>query len=82
MSNHHPYDFNEVLGMLSCCIKVRWPWGKSFLTSSDDAGLHISAEFYNTFMRLSGWGLTREFINKYPKLLEQVDVETILYQVA
>lgn len=82
MSKHNLYHLNEVLGMLSCCIKVRWPWGKNFLTPSDDAGLHISREFYNTFMTLSGWGLTGEFISKYPRLLEQIDVETVRYRVA
>ncbi|KAJ5815256.1 hypothetical protein N7474_007033 [Penicillium riverlandense] len=78
----HLYDLDEVLGMLSCCLKVRWPWGKNFLTPSDGAELHILPEFYNTFMSLDGWGLTEEFIHEYPELLDQMDVQNVHYEVA
>lgn len=81
VTKQHLYNLNEVLGMLSCCIKVRWPWGKCILTPGDDANLYISPEFYDTFMQLDGWGLTPEFISKHPELLDKIDIESVCYQV-
>ncbi|KAL2821667.1 hypothetical protein BJX63DRAFT_223825 [Aspergillus granulosus] len=81
ISKAHLYDLDLVLGMLSCCLKVRWPWGKNFLTRSGDAELCILPEFYNTFMSLEGWGLTEEFIKKYPELLEGLNSEDVCYKV-
>lgn len=82
ISQQHLYDLKEVLGLLSRCLKVRWPWGKNFLAPSDDAVPYMAPEFYNSFMSLSGWGLTGEFISKHPELLDKMDIESVYYQVA
>lgn len=72
---------DELFGLMACCIKVRWPWGESILERNERNELCIRRNFYNTFMSESGWGLTQEFISKYPDLLTGVDVRSILYEV-
>lgn len=81
ISKPHLYHLDAVLDMISCCLKVRWPWGKNFLTPSDGADLCILPEFYNTFMSLDGWGLTEEFIIEYPVLMEGLDIPNVCYKM-
>ncbi|KAF7114501.1 hypothetical protein CNMCM5793_008805 [Aspergillus hiratsukae] len=75
------YDFAELMGYLSCCTKVRWPWGKDMLERDADDNLQIRREFFDVFTRESGWGLTSEFIDKYPELMEGLDVEALRFRM-
>ncbi|KAB8252682.1 hypothetical protein BDV35DRAFT_404372 [Aspergillus flavus] len=56
------YDFTEVVDHMSCCQKVRWPWGEDILERDGQDNLHIRREFLDVFTRESGWGLTPEFV--------------------
>ncbi|KAF7178459.1 hypothetical protein CNMCM7691_007155 [Aspergillus felis] len=79
--NWTKYDFAELMGYLSCCTKVRWPWGKDMLERDADDNLQIRQEFFEVFTRESGWGLTSEFIDKYPELMEGLDVEALRFRM-
>lgn len=76
------YDFVEFAGYASCCVKVRWPWGKDVLERDADDNLRVRSEFLDVFTQESGWGVTGEFIEKYPELLEGMDVETVRFRFA
>ncbi|KAJ5731892.1 hypothetical protein N7493_003373 [Penicillium malachiteum] len=77
----HIYDLNreEFFGMFGCCIKIRWPWGVKVLERTDDNQLRIKPAFYETFMREEGWGITPEFISRFPDLMTDVDVDKIVF---
>ncbi|KAL7627062.1 hypothetical protein AAE478_003838 [Parahypoxylon ruwenzoriense] len=74
-------DHEAVAGMLTCCLKVRWPWNKPCLEPADDGQLLFRTDFYDTFTRLAGWGLTSEFLNKYPSLVDGLDTASIHFEV-
>lgn len=71
------YDHCELIDYLSCCSKIRWPWGKDILERDAADNLQIRRDFFDVFTRESGWGLTTEFIEKYPELVEGMDVEAV-----
>ncbi|KAJ6028810.1 Protein of unknown function DUF3425 [Penicillium herquei] len=77
----HIYDLNReaFFGMFACCIKIRWPWGVKVLERTDDNQLRIKPAFYDTFMREEGWGITTEFISRFPDLMTDVDVDSIVF---
>jgi hypothetical protein len=77
VENWAKYDFVELIGYLSCCTKIRWEWGKDVLERDSDDNLQIRSEFFDVFTRESGWGLTSEFIEKYPKLMDGMDIEAV-----
>jgi hypothetical protein len=81
----HLYDHAEVSSLIACCAKVRWPWRKAVLYPNDTTGeLELAPDFYETFTRLDGWALSKEFfpcVQKYPGLLEGIDIDEITYQV-
>ncbi|KAI1141841.1 hypothetical protein F5Y05DRAFT_274866 [Hypoxylon sp. FL0543] len=81
IKNQHTYDRQDMVGMLTCCLKVRWPWNKPFLQPTDEGQLVIQPDFYNTFTKPEGWGLTREFLNRYPALIDGLDTTSIHYEV-
>ncbi|RAL09761.1 bZIP transcription factor [Aspergillus homomorphus CBS 101889] len=72
---------DDLFGFLSCCIKVRWPWGESILERDDQDQLRIRRSFYETFMTIEGWGLTPDVIRSYPSILTGVDLPSIVYEV-
>ncbi|KAI1184252.1 hypothetical protein F5B17DRAFT_412728 [Nemania serpens] len=78
----HIYDPRDVMGMLSCCMKVRWPWNETFLEPGENGEYVLRASFRETFMRLDGWGMTREFLERFPLLAQDLDVGSILYSFA
>jgi hypothetical protein len=63
--------------MFACCTKIRWPWGEDILERDDRNELRIKKRFFDTFMSQSGWGLTPEFIRRYPDLVEGMDIREI-----
>lgn len=71
----HPgvYDNLDVVGMTTCCLKVRWPWNAPYLEPDDDNQFVLKPEFYNTITTLDGWGLTKEFLDRFPLLVEGLD---------
>jgi hypothetical protein len=82
MPRQHLYDMSRLVSLMACCVKVRWPWGQNILCpTTDSAEYTIRQEFYDTFMSLEGWGLTKEFLREYPELLEGQDYESIHYEV-
>ncbi|KAI2632217.1 hypothetical protein GGR54DRAFT_24886 [Hypoxylon sp. NC1633] len=81
IKHQHTYEIEDVIGLTTCCLKVRWPWNKPFLEPGDDGQLAILPDFYNTFTRLEGWGLTKEFSNKYPELIAGLDPALIHYEI-
>lgn len=76
------YDFAELMGFFSCCVKVRWPWGVDVLERDEDDNLRMKSEFMDVFFQESGWGLTTEFIEKYPEVFEGMDVEAVRFHMA
>ncbi|KAB8209441.1 hypothetical protein BDV34DRAFT_25446 [Aspergillus parasiticus] len=68
---------DDLFGLFSCCVKVRWPWGESILERNSDNELCIKEKFFETFMSETGWGLTPEFMQRYPQLLAGVDLGAI-----
>jgi Domain of unknown function (DUF3425) len=75
------YDPVELIDYLGCCVKVRWPWGKDMLERDADDKLQLRSEFQKVFMSVDGWGLTAEFIDRYPELLEGMDVEALRFEI-
>lgn len=76
------YDPQDVLGMYLCCVKLRWPWGQNFLEPEDDGTLKMRPDFFETFTRLGGWGITNDFLQRFPALAEGLDVSAINYRVS
>ncbi|KAI0467758.1 hypothetical protein F4859DRAFT_492581 [Xylaria cf. heliscus] len=75
----HIYDPRDVLGMLICCMKVRWPWNETILEPADGGEFVFRAGFRETFMKLEGWGLTKEFLDRFPLLAQDLDITSMLY---
>ncbi|OAG42245.1 protein required for cell viability [Fonsecaea monophora] len=73
--------FAEIFSAMACCAKVRWPWGKEILETSETNELSIRPDFFQVFTQLEGWGLTSEFIRSYGHLLEDMDPESYVYNV-
>ncbi|KAL2783813.1 hypothetical protein BJX66DRAFT_330402 [Aspergillus keveii] len=84
MRRWHQYHgrHQELIGLLSCCWRLRWPWGEPILERNAYNELCIRPSFYDTFMSEKGWGLTPEFIKRFPELLSGVDVHSIIYAIA
>ncbi|KAE8368389.1 hypothetical protein BDV27DRAFT_45448 [Aspergillus caelatus] len=72
---------DDLFGLFSCCVKVRWPWGESILERNSNNELCIKEKFFETFMSEAGWGLTPEFMQRYPQLLAGVDLGAITYEL-
>ncbi|PYH43706.1 bZIP transcription factor [Aspergillus saccharolyticus JOP 1030-1] len=72
---------DDLFGFLSCCLKVRWPWGESILERDEHDQLRIRRSFYETFMTVEGWGITPDVIRSYPSILTGVDLQSIVYEV-
>lgn len=74
-------DFMELFDFLACCMKVRWPWNKALLERDSDDNLQVREDFKQVFTREDGWGLTAEFIDRYPMLLAGMDVEALRFEI-
>lgn len=72
------YEVEDVIGMLVCCIKLRWPWNEAVFEPEEDGRLRMKPRFIETFSKLENWTLTKEFWNRYPKLVEGMDRGTFL----
>ncbi|KAL5362556.1 hypothetical protein BJX96DRAFT_186109 [Aspergillus floccosus] len=70
-----------VTELLSCCLKVRWKWGRDVLQRDADDVLRVKKSFVETFMSVDGWGITSEFIEEYPELLAGMDVGRLVYTI-
>lgn len=79
MDNIDELDIWEITGMLSCCLKIRWPWGQDFLERDEDNVLRIRVDFMRTFTSETGWGITSEFVMRYPALFRDMDLTTVCY---
>lgn len=80
VKNWMKFDFVEFAGYASCCIKVRWPWGEDVLERDEEDGFRVRREFMEVFMEEGGWGLTTEFIQRYPEFVEGMDVENVRFR--
>ncbi len=78
----HRYDLDDAFALFTCCVRVRWPWGKNFLEPGEDGQFRILPEFYETFTSIDGWGLTDELMMRYPVIVDGLDIESIRVQVA
>ncbi|PYH87472.1 hypothetical protein BO71DRAFT_414830, partial [Aspergillus ellipticus CBS 707.79] len=74
---------DDLFGIMACCMKVRWPWGRSILERDEGNELVMRSEFYETIMEVEGWGITKEFLRCYPSVLVGVDagLQDWFYQV-
>ncbi|KAI0116321.1 hypothetical protein GGR51DRAFT_501018 [Nemania sp. FL0031] len=79
IKTQHIYDPRDIMGMLSCCMKVRWPWNENVLEPGDDGEFGFKVSFRETFMKLEGWGMTKEFLDRFPLLAQDLDINSILY---
>lgn len=79
--NWEKYDPVELVDYIAFCMKVRWPWGKEPLERDEDDKLQVRSDFQKVFMSEDGWGLTAEFIDRYPELLEGMDVEALRFEI-
>jgi hypothetical protein len=52
VKNQHLYNPVDVVGLLTCCLKVRWPWNKPILEPNDDGQLQIPADFLDRFTKV------------------------------
>lgn len=80
IKNWMKFDFVEFAGYMSCCIKVRWPWGEDVLERDGEDRFQVRREFMEVFTRESGWGLTTEFIQRYPEFVVGMDVENVRFR--
>lgn len=71
------YPCEQVAGMLTCCLKLRWPWNKPILEQDDDGQLQMCPGFHDTFTKIDGWTITEEFTTRFPKLFEGLDVRSM-----
>lgn len=71
----------DVLGMFLCCVKLRWPWGQNFLEPEPDGTLKMRQDFFETFTSLDGWGLTDDFVHKFPALGQGLDMDAMRYRI-
>ena len=71
----------DVIALMSCCIKVRWPWGEPVLDRGPDNELRIREDFKQVFMSEQGWGVTPEFAERHPELLEGLDLNSIAIDI-
>lgn len=71
----------SITELLSCCLKVRWKWGRDVLERDGDDVLRVKRSFLETFMSVDGWGITNEFIEEYPELLVGMDVRRVVYTI-
>ncbi|KAJ5648882.1 uncharacterized protein N7484_002605 [Penicillium longicatenatum] len=74
-------DREGLFGMLACCIKIRWPWGVKILERDENDELCIKPAFYDIFMSEEGWGITPEFLSKYPSLTDGVDLNSLVFNM-
>lgn len=74
-------DMMEVFNFMSACMKVRWPWNKDMMERDADDNLQVREDFKQIFMSEDGWGLTAEFIDRYPLLLEGMNVEALRFEI-
>ncbi|KAF9887194.1 hypothetical protein FE257_010448 [Aspergillus nanangensis] len=72
----------DVVALLSCCLKVRWSWGESILERDESDVLQIRREFFETFITAEGWGITSEFIDTHPNLVDGIDLAQMKYTPA
>ena len=72
----------DIVRMMGCCQKVRWPWNNSTLLPVDNGKLVFDPDFYKPFTSLDGWGLTQEFIAKFLRITEYLDARQIQYEFA
>ncbi|KAK3502436.1 hypothetical protein B0T13DRAFT_445762 [Neurospora crassa] len=82
INKQHQYDLADAFALLTCCAKVRWPWGKNFLEPGEDGQFRMVPEFYDTFTRIEGWGLTDELMMRYPAIVDGLDIESICFRIA
>jgi hypothetical protein len=74
-------DWSDLFGLFACCAKIRWPWGEDILERNGENELVIKEQFYKTFLSESGWGLTAEFIGRYPDLMSGIDANSLVFKV-
>ncbi|KAJ5951248.1 uncharacterized protein N7479_009661 [Penicillium vulpinum] len=74
-------DRDALFGFMACCVKIRWPWNETILERDERNELCIKKAFYDMFMSESGWGLTPEFIRRYPDLVEGMDISQIVIEL-
>ncbi|KAJ5762016.1 uncharacterized protein N7511_005398 [Penicillium nucicola] len=79
--NFYYKDRDELFGMFACCVKIRWPWGEDILERNEDNELVMKPQFYETFMSERGWGITPEFIARYPDLFAGIDINSIVVEL-
>ncbi|KAJ6142842.1 hypothetical protein N7471_002295 [Penicillium samsonianum] len=72
---------DDLFGFMACCVKIRWPWNETILERNERNELCINKAFYEVFMSESGWGLTPEFIRRYPDLVEGMDINQIMIEL-
>lgn len=75
------FDTHELIAYLCCCMKVRWPWGAEMLERDVDDNVQIKGDFKQIFLREDGWGLTAEFIDKFPEVVEGMDIEALRFGI-
>lgn len=81
IKHQNKYDITQVLRILGSSLRVKWHRGDSIVESNGDDGLIVRCEFLERFMDEDGWGLSSEFIARYPELLEGLDIQKIVYDV-
>lgn len=81
IKHQNKYDITQVLRTLGSSLRVKWPRGESLVESNGDDGLIIRYEFLERFMDDDGWGLSSEFITRFPELVEGLDIQKIAYDV-
>lgn len=75
------YNPQDVLGMFLCCVKLRWPWGQNFLEPEENGTLKMRQDFFDTITSLDGWGLTDDFIQRFPLLVQGLNFSAMRYRV-
>jgi len=79
IKHQHAYDPHDVVGLLTCCMKVRWHWNEPIIVPDDDGELVLRPEFREKFTNISGWGLTKEFFERFPLLCQDLGEPSIRY---
>lgn len=75
--NRARYELDSVFKLFARCLRVRWPSSENVVEPCDNGQLRVRVDFFDRFMSVDGWGVSREFIKVFPELLEGLDFDSI-----
>lgn len=71
----------DMIALMACCLRVRWPWGEGVLERDEDNALVLREGFKRMITGSEdGWTITRDFVDQYPDIFVGMHLDSILYK--